>query len=91
MTTLKKQQIKLLALIIGLAFNIPLGLGQQSAKVIEDFKPSTKNQPGKEFPKVDSEGRVRSQILAPNATHVLLDIGGVNMKWSNPQKPHMNG
>ena len=46
-------------------------------KVTEDFKPSTVNQPGKEFPQVNSEGRVRVQISAPEAQKVQLDISAV--------------
>jgi enterochelin esterase family protein len=45
--------------------------------VIEDFKPSSVNQPGKEFPQVNSEGRVRVQIKAPGAHKVQLDISAV--------------
>lgn len=49
----------------------------QTGRVIEDFKPSEVNQPGKAFPQVNSEGRVRVQISAPDAKYVQLDIGGV--------------
>ena len=49
----------------------------QTGKVIEDFKPSEVNQPGKAFPQVNSERRVRVQISAPDAKYVQLDIGGV--------------
>ncbi len=45
--------------------------------IIEDFKPSSVNQPGKEYPQVNSEGRVRVQISAPGAQQVQLDIGAV--------------
>lgn len=45
--------------------------------IIEDFMPSSANQPGKEYPQVNSEGRVRVQISAPDATFVQLDIGAV--------------
>jgi enterochelin esterase family protein len=45
--------------------------------VIEDFKPSSVNQPDKQFPQVNSEGRVRVSILAPQANRVQLDIGAV--------------
>ncbi|MFO7446581.1 MAG: hypothetical protein R6W90_09450, partial [Ignavibacteriaceae bacterium] len=48
---------------------------QQKAK--EDFKSSVTNQPGKEFPKVNSEGRVRASISAPEAHKVQLDISAV--------------
>lgn len=43
----------------------------------DDWKPSATNQPGREFPQVNSEGRVRTRIEAPDATSVLLDIGAV--------------
>lgn len=49
----------------------------QSGNVVEDFKPSSVNQDGKEYPQVNSEGRVRAQISAPEAKKVQLDIGGV--------------
>ncbi len=49
----------------------------QQQKVIEDFKPSSVNQPGKAYPQVNSEGRVRVQISAPGANKVQLDIGAV--------------
>jgi enterochelin esterase-like enzyme len=45
--------------------------------VVEDFKPSTVNQPGKEYPMINSEGRMRVQIKAPGATKVQLDISAV--------------
>jgi len=50
---------------------------QSPSTVIEDFKPSSVNQPGKEYPQVNSEGRVRVQISAPGANKVQLDIGAV--------------
>jgi enterochelin esterase family protein len=44
---------------------------------VEDFKPASTNQPGREYPQVNSEGRVRARLVAPDARNVLLDIGGV--------------
>src|SRR5665647_1707308 len=41
--------------------------GQSPAKIVEDFKASSVNQPGKEYPQVNSEGRVRVQISALGA------------------------
>lgn len=49
----------------------------QVTPVIEDFKASTVNQGGKEYPQVNSEGRVRVQISAPEALKVQLDISAV--------------
>ena len=48
--------------------------GQDTA---DGFRPSSTNQPGQEYPMVNAEGRVRAQILAPDAKYVQLDIGGV--------------
>ncbi len=44
--------------------------------IANDFKPASSNQPGKQYPQVNSEGRVRASILAPQALKVQLDIGG---------------
>ena len=44
---------------------------------VNDFKPSSANQPGSEYPQVNSERRVRVRIVAPQAQNVLLDIGAV--------------
>jgi enterochelin esterase-like enzyme len=45
------------------------------AQVVEDFKPTPTTQPGKQYPQVNSEGRVRVSVLAPQAKLVQLDIG----------------
>jgi len=50
---------------------------QSQSNVIENFKPSSLNQPGKEYPQVNSEGRVRARISAPEALKVQLDISAV--------------
>ena len=44
---------------------------------VEDFKPSTLNQPGRQYPEVNSQRRVRTRLVAPQAQSVLFDIGGV--------------
>ena len=67
--------------------------------LIEDFVPSSVNQLGKQFPKVNSQGCVRTQILAPNANQVQLDIGGVkydmvkdeNGFWTGESAPQDEG
>ena len=43
--------------------------------VVEDFKPTITTQQGKQYPQVNSEGRVRVSLLAPQAKMVQLDIG----------------
>ncbi len=47
------------------------------APAVEDFKPSTLNQRGKQFPQVNSERRIRARVVAPGAQSVALDIGAV--------------
>lgn len=47
-----------------------------STEVVEDFVPSSVNQQGKLYPQVNSQGRVRASILAPQANKVQLDLGG---------------
>lgn len=70
-----------------------------AAKVIEDFKPSSVNQPGKQYPQVNSEGRVRVSISAPQALKVQLDIGAVKYdlvkndkgEWTGESAPQVEG
>jgi len=45
--------------------------------VREDFKPSTLNQPGQEYPRVNSQGYARFRILAPEAQSVRVSLGGL--------------
>jgi hypothetical protein len=45
---------------------------------IEDFKPSILNQPGRQYPEVNSERRVRARVVAPDAHDVAFELlGGV--------------
>lgn len=45
------------------------------AAVKEDFKPSVLNQPGKEYPMVNSQGYARFRIEAPDAQAVSVSLG----------------
>ena len=75
------------------------GYSFAQSKNSDGYQPSVTNQPGKEFPQVNSEGKVRAQILAPNATDVRLDIGGVkyemtkdaNGMWTGESEPQDEG
>ena len=68
-------------------------------KSVEDFKPSSVNQPGKQFPQVNSERCVRTSISAPEAKNVQLDIGGVKYNlvkddkgvWTGESAPQDEG
>ena len=52
-----------------------LCLAQANDKVLEDFKPSTLNQPGKDYPQVNSQGYVRFHVEAPDAKEVNVSLG----------------
>ncbi len=67
------------------AGGICLAQTNQTAAV-EDFKPSSTNQPGRQYPQVNSEGRVRASISAPQALKVQLDIGGVKYDMTKDEK-----
>ena len=66
---------------------------------VEDFKPASTNQPGKQYPQVNSEGRVRASISAPEAKRVQLDISAVKYDltkddkgvWTGDSKPQDEG
>jgi enterochelin esterase family protein len=68
-----------------LASGVCLAQTNQTAAV-ENFKPASTNQPGKQYPQVNSEGRVRASILAPEAKKVQLDIGGVRYDLTKDEK-----
>ena len=51
------------------------GYSQASQAIAEDFKPSTLNQPGQEYPQVNSQGYARFQIMAPEAKSVVVSLG----------------
>lgn len=46
------------------------------SEVVEDFKPSSLNQPNQQYPQVNSERRARFRIVAPQAQSVTVGLGG---------------
>ncbi len=52
--------------------------------IIDDFKTSSLNQPGKEFPQVNSQGYVRFRIEAPQAQSVVVSLGLGGTKGGTP-------
>jgi enterochelin esterase-like enzyme len=50
----------------------------QTTTPIEDFRPSSLNQPGQQYPQVNSQGFARFRIVAPDAqsVNVTLGLGG---------------
>ena len=94
-----KNRSYFLVLLLALISTWGFGQTEGHATVKEDFKPAVTNQPGKEYPQVNSEGRVRARIKAPEAKNVQLDIGGVkydlvkdeNGVWTGESAPQDEG
>lgn len=76
-----------------------LGLPAFAQTPVEDFKPSTINQQGQQYPQVNSERIVRARVVAPDAKSVMLDLGGVKYPltrgedgaWVGVSKPQDEG
>lgn len=59
-----------------LAFTFASGLSSaQTASIADDFKPSTFNQPGQEYPQVNSQGYARFRIKAPQSDSIKVSLG----------------
>jgi enterochelin esterase family protein len=54
----------------------------QTNEPADDWKPATSNQPGKQYPQVNSERHVRARIVASQAQSVLFEfLGGTKYLW----------
>ena len=54
----------------------PAAFAQGTAPAMaEDFKPSSLNQPGQDYPQVNSQGYVRFRVAAPDAQSVKVSLG----------------
>lgn len=67
------------------------GFAQAQEKVIEDFKPSILNQPGKEYPMVNSQGYARFRIEAPEAQSVVVSLGLGGTRGGTPLTKNDDG
>lgn len=59
-------------------FSLAVLVGQlclAQTAIVEDFKPSTLNQPGQDYPQVNSQGYARFRIKAPFADSVKVSLG----------------
>jgi enterochelin esterase-like enzyme len=72
-----KNYSAILAPLFLISFSLCFAQDEQVV-IKEDFKPSTLNQPGQEYPQVNSQGYARFRIEAPEAqsVHVSLGLGG---------------
>ena len=67
---------KLLSIfLVGVSTSLTCLAQSTQANVLEDFQSSTVNQPGQEFPKVNSQGYARFRITAPQAQNVSVSLG----------------
>jgi enterochelin esterase-like enzyme len=73
---MRRYIIGLIVFLMTISGSLCLAQTEQPAAK-EDFKPASTNQPGREFPQVNSEGCVRARISAPQAHKVQLDISAV--------------
>ena len=56
----------------------------QQGEIKEDFKPSTMNQPGQQYPMVNSQGYARFRIQAPQAQSVVVSLGLGGQRGGTP-------
>lgn len=72
---IKKTKMNIKPLTLLLAFlTTGISIFAQPA-VIEDFRPSSLNQPGQLYPQVNSQGYARFKIIAPAADSVRVSLG----------------
>ncbi len=47
----------------------------ENAEIKEDFRPNSMNQPGQQYPMVNSQGYARFRVEAPDAKSVIVSLG----------------
>ena len=73
---MKKMNLKCLTIVLAAALASSLCMAQTNpAEVKEDFQSSSLNQPGQEYPQVNSQGYVRFRIKAPKADSIRVTLG----------------
>ncbi|USI72780.1 alpha/beta hydrolase-fold protein [Sphingomonas morindae] len=65
----------LYALVAASLIATPLAAQPANGAVAEDFKPSSLNQPGQDYPQVNSQGYARFRVVAPEAKSVTVSLG----------------
>ena len=69
-----KRYFSVLILLFTFLCSICMAQTSQTSPV-NDWKPSTLNQPGQEYPQVNSQGYARFRIKAPDAKNVSVSLG----------------
>jgi len=67
--------MKIQSLVIAFAITLISFKAAAQPAIKEDFKPSVLNQPGQEYPMVNSQGYARFKIFAPGADSVKVSLG----------------
>jgi len=82
--------MKIAILGVALLAGLP-ALAQTNEAVIEDFKPSSVNQPQQDYPQVNSQRYARFRIAAPNAQSVTVGLGLGGARGGTPLKKGDDG
>lgn len=62
--------------VVAALMSVGLAAAQTAQPAVkDDFKPSSLNQPGQQFPQVNSDGYARFRIVAPQAQSVVVSLG----------------
>ncbi len=69
-----KTYLKTLILLLTLSGTLCYAQDEKP-EIIEDFKPSELNQPGQEYPMVNSQGYARFRVKAPDADTIVVSLG----------------
>jgi len=98
---MKRARVLILPVVVLLALCLAaVGQVAPTTQPVEDFKPSSLNQPGKQYPQVNSERIVRVRVVAPQAQNVTLDfLGGAKYPltkgddgvWTGVTRPQDEG
>jgi enterochelin esterase-like enzyme len=78
-------KIKMLAVAFATVLTSSVCLAQANQPaVVEDFKPSTCNQPGQMYPQVNSQGYARFRVVSPQAQSIVVSLGLGGAKGGTP-------
>lgn len=78
--------VKSTAIILATTLISGICSAQSQTAPLEDFKPSSLNQPGQEYPQVNSQGYARFRVLAPKAESVRVSLGLGGTRGGTPLK-----
>src|ERR1043165_9293110 len=86
---------KLSLIVLACGFAGGLCFAQTNDTITEDFKPSTLNQPGQQYPMVNSQRRARFRVKAPDAQSVSAGrtklTKGEDGVWTGVSQPMDEG